>query len=75
MVTSPMLAFIDSRINQALRKAKIRPRNNDEKGKRLFSARTAVRQKTTIDSYIYAIIVDGVVRYIAKAERGGCTLI
>jgi hypothetical protein len=71
MATSPILAFIDSRINQALRKVKIRCRNNDdEKGKRLHSARRAVPRKTTIGSYIYAIIVDGVVRYIGKGRNG-----
>ena len=70
MATSPILALIDSRINEALRKAKSRPRNNDEKGKGLRSTRTAVRQQTTIGSYIYAIIVDGVVRYIGKGRNG-----
>src|SRR5271165_4687320 len=70
MTTSPILAFIDSRIDQARRKAKIRRRNNDEKGKRLHSARSAVGQKTTIGSYIYAIVVDGVVRYIGKGRNG-----
>jgi hypothetical protein len=69
-MTTSILAFIDSRINQAQRKAKIRRRNNDEKGKRLHSARSAVRQKTTIGSYIYAIVVDGVVRYIGKGRNG-----
>jgi hypothetical protein len=67
MATSPILASIDSRINQALQKAEIRPRNNNEK---LHSARKALRRKTTIDSYIYAIIVDGVVRYIGKGRNG-----
>jgi hypothetical protein len=65
MRTSPILAFIDSCINQAQLKAKIRRRNNHEK------ARSAVRQKTTIGSYIYAIVVDGVVRYIGKGRNGG----
>ena len=69
MTTSPILAFIDSRTKQAQRKAKI-PRRNDERGKRLDSARRAVRRKTTIGSYIYAIIVDGVVRYIGKGRNG-----
>jgi hypothetical protein len=70
MATSPVLALIDSRTNQAQRKAKIRRRNNDEKGKVLHSARSAVGRKTTIGSYIYAIIVDGVVRYIGKGRNG-----
>jgi hypothetical protein len=70
MTTNPILAFIESRINQAQRKAKIRRRNNDEKGKRLRPARSAVRQKTTIGSYIYAIVVDDVVRYIGKGRNG-----
>jgi hypothetical protein len=70
MATSPVLAFIDSRTNQAQRKAKIRRRNNDEKGKMLHSARSVVRRKTTIGSYIYAIIVDGFVRYIGKGRNG-----
>jgi hypothetical protein len=30
----------------------------------------AVRRTTTIGSYIYAIIVDGVVRYIGKGRNG-----
>jgi hypothetical protein len=68
--TSPILAFIDSRTNQALRKAKIRRPNHDKKGKRVHSAQGAVRRKTTIGSYIYAIIVDGVVRYIGKGRNG-----
>ena len=70
MATSPILAFIDSRTNQALRKAKIRRPINDKKGKRLQSVQRAVRRKTTIGSYIYAIIVDGVVRYIGKGRNG-----
>jgi len=70
MAKSPILAFIDSRINQARRKAKIRRRNNDEKGKRLHSERSAVRPKKTIGSYVYAIVVDGVVRYIGKGRNG-----
>jgi hypothetical protein len=70
MATSPVLAFIDSRTKQARRKAKIRRRNDEEDGKRLQSARRAVRRKTTIGSYIYAIIVDGVVRYIGKGRNG-----
>jgi LEM3-like protein len=70
MATSPILAFIDSRIDQALRKAKSRCRDNDEKGKRLPCARRAVSRRTTISSYIYAIVVDGVVRYIGKGRNG-----
>jgi hypothetical protein len=70
MTTNPILAFIDSRIDQARRKAKIRRRNNDEKGKRPPSARSAIQQKTTIGRYIYAIVVDGVVRYIGKGRNG-----
>src|SRR6516165_8839685 len=70
MATSPILAFIDSRTKQAQRKAKIRRRNNDEKGKTLYSARRAVWRETTIGSYVYAIIVDGVVRYIGKGRNG-----
>jgi hypothetical protein len=70
MATSPILAFIDSRTNQALRKAKIRRPNNDKKGKRLQSVQRAVRRKTTIGSYIYALIVDDVVRYIGKGRNG-----
>jgi hypothetical protein len=70
MTKNPILAFIDSRIDQAQRKAEIRRRNNDEKGKGLHSARSAVRQKATIGSYIYAIVVDGVVRYIGKGRNG-----
>jgi hypothetical protein len=75
MATSPVLAFIDSRTNQAQPEAKIRRRNNDKKAKRPHSARRAVRRKTTIGSYIYAII--GMVLYVisAKAGTGGCTLI
>jgi hypothetical protein len=60
MATSPLLAFIDSRTNQAKRKAKSRHCNNVENGKRLHSAPKAARQKITIGSYIYAVIVDGV---------------
>jgi hypothetical protein len=70
MATSPILAFIDSRTKQAQRKAKIRRRNNDEKGKTLHPARRAVWRETTIASYVYAIIVDGVVRYIGKGRNG-----
>jgi hypothetical protein len=70
MATSPILAFVDSRTNQALRKAKIRRPNNDKKGTRLRSVQRAVRLKTTIGSYIYVIIVDGVVRYIGKGRNG-----
>jgi hypothetical protein len=70
MTKTPILAFIDSRINQAQRKAEIRRRNNDKKEKGLHSARSAVQQKTTIGSYIYAIVVDGVVRYIGKGRNG-----
>jgi hypothetical protein len=70
MATSLILAFIDSRIDKARRKAKIRRRNNDEKGKRLHSTQSAVGQKTTIGSYIYAIVVDGAVRYIGKGRNG-----
>jgi hypothetical protein len=70
MTTNPILAFIDSRIDQARRKAKIRRRNNDEKGKRPPSARSAIQQKTTIGRYIYAIVVVGVVRYIGKGRNG-----
>jgi hypothetical protein len=75
MAMSPVLAFIDSRTKQALRKAKTRCLNNDEKGKKLRFARRAVLPKTRIGSYIYAIIVDGVVRLSAKAGTDGCTLI
>jgi hypothetical protein len=70
MATSPILAFIDSRTNQAQPEAKIRHRYNDKKGKRPHSARRTVQRKTTIGSYIYAIIVDGVVRYIGKGRNG-----
>jgi hypothetical protein len=70
MATSPVLAFIDSRTNQALRNVKMRRPNNDKMGKRLHSVQRAVRRKTTIGSYIYAIIVDGVVRYIGKGRNG-----
>jgi hypothetical protein len=71
MTTSLILAFIDSRINRAQRKAECRHRNNDENGKRLQSVTgSAVREKTTIGSYIYAILVDGVVRYIGKGRNG-----
>jgi hypothetical protein len=70
MATSPVLAFIDSRSNQAQRKAKIRHRNNEDKGKLLHSARSAVGRKTAAGNYIYAIIVDGVVRYIGKGRNG-----
>jgi hypothetical protein len=70
MATSLILDFIDSRIDKARRKAKIRRRNNDEKGKRLLSTQSAVGQKTTIGSYIYAIVVDGAVRYIGKGRNG-----
>ena len=70
MATSPILALIDSRIKQAVRKAKIQRRNIDEKGKKIYSARRAVWRETTIGSYVYAIIVDGVVRYIGKGRNG-----
>jgi hypothetical protein len=70
MAMNPVLAFIDSRTKQALRKAKTRCLDNDEKGKMVRFARRAVLQKTTIGSYIYAIIVDGVVRYIGKGRNG-----
>jgi hypothetical protein len=68
MAKKPLLAFIDSRTNQALRSAKIRHHNNDEKGKRLRSAQRVV--PTMTGCYIYAIIVDGVVRYIGKGRNG-----
>ena len=70
MATSPGLAFIDSRTKQAQRKAKIRRRNDDDKGKKPHTARAAARRETTIGSYIYAIIVDGAVRYIGKGRNG-----
>jgi hypothetical protein len=70
MATSPILAFIDSRTNQAQPEAKIQHRNNDKKGKRRHSAPRTARRKTTSGSYIYAIIVDGVVRYIGKGRNG-----
>ena len=70
MAKSPILAFIDSRTNRAQPEAKIRHRNNDRKGKRPHSARRTVQRKTTIGSYIYVIIVDGVVRYIGKGRNG-----
>jgi hypothetical protein len=70
MVTSPVLAFIDSRTKQAKRKANRIQRPNDDGEKRPHTAQRAVRRKTTIGSYIYAIIVDGVVRYIGKGRNG-----
>jgi hypothetical protein len=68
MAQKPLLAFIDSRTNQALRSAKIWHHNNDDKEKRVGSARRDV--PTTTGCYIYAIIVDGVVRYIGKGRNG-----
>jgi hypothetical protein len=41
-----------------------------KRGKGLQSVQRAVRRKTTIGGYIYAIIVDGVVRYIGKGRNG-----
>jgi hypothetical protein len=70
MATSPVLSFIDSQSNQARRKAKSRLRNDDERVQRHHSMLRPVRPTTTIGSYIYAIIVDGVVRYIGKGRNG-----
>jgi hypothetical protein len=58
-----------SRANQAQPKAKIWHGNDDKKRKWLHSGRRAVQRKTP-GSYIYAIIVDGVVRYIGKGRNG-----
>jgi hypothetical protein len=68
MAQKPLLAFIDSRTNQALRSTKIQHHNVDEKGKRHRSAQRAV--PTMAGCYIYAIIIDGVVRYIGKGRNG-----
>jgi hypothetical protein len=70
MATSPILALVDSRTNKAQRKAGSQCPNNDKNRKRLHSAQRAVRRKTIIGTYIYAIIVDGVVRYIGKGRNG-----
>jgi hypothetical protein len=62
MAISPILAFIDSRTDQAQPKAPTRQGNNAQKEKALHSAEKV--------SYVYAIIVDGVVRYIGKGRNG-----
>jgi len=66
MSTSPILAFIDSRTNQARRKAKsaimMKKETTQHGGPSGGNQRSA--------AYIYAIIVDGVVRYIGKGRNG-----
>jgi LEM-3-like GIY-YIG domain len=68
MATSPILAFIDSRTNQAQRKAKSAIMMKKEKGPIQCGGPSGGRQQSA--AYIYAIIVDGVVRYIGKGRNG-----
>src|SRR6478736_1369656 len=68
MATSPILAFIDSRTNQARRKAKSAIMMKKEKGSIQCGGPSGERQRSA--AYIYAIIVDGVVRYIGKGRNG-----
>jgi len=63
-----LLAFIDSRTKQVQPKTKIRSRNNDEKGSTQRGGPSGGRQRSA--AYVYAIIVDGVVRYIGKGRNG-----
>jgi hypothetical protein len=66
MATSPILAFIDFRTNQAQRKAESTMKK--EKGSIQCRGPSGGRQRSA--AYIYAIIVDGVVRYIGKGRNG-----
>lgn len=63
-----LLAFIDSRTEQVQPKTKTRRRNNDEKGSTQRGGPPGGRQRSA--AYVYAIIVDGVVRYIGKGRNG-----
>jgi hypothetical protein len=69
--TSPILAFIDSRTNQAQRKAKSAILMKKEKGTQpsvLSGGPPGGRRLSA--AYVYAIIVEGVVRYIGKGRNG-----
>ena len=66
MATSPILAFIDFRTNQAQRKAWGTMKK--EKGSIQCGGPSGGRQRSA--AYIYAIIVNGVVRYIGKGRNG-----
>ncbi len=66
MATSPILDFIDSRANQAQRKAESAMKK--EKGSIQCGGRSRGRRRSA--AYIYAIVVDGVVRYIGKGRNG-----
>ncbi len=68
MSTRPILAFIDSRTNQAQRKAKSTIMVKKGKGSIQCGGPSGGRQRSA--AYIYAIIVDGVVRYIGKGRNG-----
>jgi len=71
MATSPILAFIDSRTNQAQRKAKSAILMKKQKGSTqpsvLSGGPPGGRRRSA--AYVYAIIVDGVVRYIGKGRN------
>ena len=68
MSTSRILDFIDSRTNQAQREAKGAITKKKEKGSTQCGGPSGGRQRSA--AYIYAIIVDGVVRYIGKGRNG-----
>jgi hypothetical protein len=68
MATSPILAFIDSRTNQAQREAESAITMKQEKGSTQRRGPSGGRRRSA--AYVYAIIVDGVVRYIGKGRHG-----
>jgi hypothetical protein len=68
MATSPILDFIDSRTNRARRNAKSAIVVKKEKGSVQCGGPSSGRQRSA--AYIYAIIVDGIVRYIGKGRNG-----
>ena len=68
MSTSRILDFINSRTNQAQREAKGAIMKKKEKGSTQCGGPSGGRQRSA--AYIYAIIVDGVVRYIGKGRNG-----
>jgi hypothetical protein len=68
MATSPVLALIDSRTKQAQPKANKAITMKKEKGSARHGGPSAKRRRST--AFVYAIIVDGVVRYIGKGRNG-----
>jgi coenzyme F420-reducing hydrogenase alpha subunit len=68
MATSPILAFIDSRTNQAQRKAMSAIKIKKEKSPTQHGGPPGRTRRSA--AYVYAIIVDGVVRYIGKGRHG-----